>query len=284
MAARVAPSQSTQRTRHAPEPNSHLGSVLDTLREPESLGLPSGDGKLKQPVRAVGFDLDDTLCVYMPVAHQARQQILKQYVVPRVNLPLETVEQHYRTAFKSILEELHDERWYPLYLREGHPTRTETFRRMLHSLNLPDEALAEQISREYAALREQMLHLHEEALEVLHALRGRYPLFVITNGPAYEQRRELQTLGIEDLFDIIAIEGEVGIGKPHKPIFEFVQRQLGVPPEQILFVGNSWEHDVRGALGVGWQAAWINRDNLPHPHPDSPVPVLTNLRQLLERL
>ncbi|MCX7924314.1 MAG: HAD family hydrolase, partial [Fimbriimonadales bacterium] len=181
----------------------------------------------------------------------------------------------------SMLEEIHSERWYPLYLREGHATRTETFRRLLESLNLNTDGLAEQISYEYAALREQLLHLHEETLEVLNALRERYPLFVITNGPAYEQRRELKVLGLEAMFDVVAIEGEVGIGKPHKPIFEFVEQHLQLPPEQILFVGNSWTHDVQGALNAGWQAAWGNREGAPHPQPDSPVLVLPNLRPLL---
>ncbi|GIV08499.1 MAG: haloacid dehalogenase [Fimbriimonadales bacterium] len=236
------------------------------------------------PIRAVGFDLDDTLCVYMPVAVQARLQIFETHLAPRVNLPIEVIDQHYRRAFKSLLEEIHTDRWYPLYLKEGRATRTEAFRRLLQSLNLDSDGLAEQISEEYAALRESMLHLHEEALEVLHALRQRYPLFVITNGPALEQRRELQTLGIEPLFDLVAIEGEVGVGKPYQPIFEFVQSQLRLPGEQILFVGNSWEHDVMGALNAGWQAAWVNREGLPCPQPDSPVPMLTNLKLLLEHL
>ncbi|MFN7161520.1 MAG: HAD family hydrolase [Fimbriimonadales bacterium] len=235
-------------------------------------------------IRAVGFDLDDTLCVYMPVAVQARRQVLEQWVVPRAALSLDAIDQHYRRAFQSVLAELHSERWYPLYLREGHATRTETFRRLLESLNLNIDGLAEQLSREYAALREQRLHLHAETLEVLHALRPRYPLFVITNGPAYEQRRELQILGLEAMFTVVAIEGEVGIGKPHKPIFEFVEQQLQIAPEQILFVGNSWEHDVLGALNAGWQTAWVNREGAPHPQPDSPVLELPNLRPLLELL
>ncbi|OYT73732.1 MAG: hypothetical protein CFK49_10395 [Armatimonadetes bacterium JP3_11] len=240
--------------------------------------------QLLSGVRAVGFDLDDTLCVYMPVAVQARLQIFERYLVPRLNLPIETIDLHYRRAFKSMLEEIHSDRWYPLYLREGHATRTETFRRLLESLGLNPDELAEQISCEYAALREQMLRLHDETLEVLHTLRERYPLFVITNGPAYEQRRELKVLGLEALFSVIAIEGERGIGKPHKPIFEWVESRLQLPPEQILFVGNSWEHDVQGALNAGWRAAWVNREGAPHPNPDSPALLLPNLRPLVEWL
>jgi hypothetical protein len=82
-------------------------------------------------VRAVGFDLDDTLCVYMPVAVQARRAMMERYLAPQTGLPIETLDQQYKRAFHSVLEELHTERWYPLYLREGSATRTETFRRLL---------------------------------------------------------------------------------------------------------------------------------------------------------
>jgi len=235
-------------------------------------------------VRAVGFDLDDTLCAYMPAAVQARRAIMQRYLVPQTGLPIETLDQYYKQAFQSVLDELHTERWYPLYLQEGRATRTETFRRLLRSLNLDADGLAERLSEEYAALREQKLRLYEETLEVLHALKARYPLFVITNGPAYEQRRELQVLGLEGLFNRVAIEGEVGVGKPHPAIFEQVQRQLGLPRKQILFVGNSWAHDVLGALNVGWCAAWVNREGAPHPDPQSGVPELRDLRLLLEWL
>lgn len=112
---------------------------------------------------------------------------------------------------------IHSEQWYPLYLQAGHATRTETFRRFLASLNMDTDGLAERISTEYAALREQMLHLHEETLEVLHALRT-LPVVRDYQRSALEQRRELQVLGLEGLFDLVAIEGEVGVGKPHKPI------------------------------------------------------------------
>jgi len=62
-------------------------------------------------------------------------------------------------------------------------------------------------------------------------------------------------LGLEGLFNLVAIEDEVGVGKPHPAIFKQVQRQLGLPHKHILFVGNSWAHDVLGALNAGWVVA-----------------------------
>jgi FMN phosphatase YigB (HAD superfamily) len=55
-------------------------------------------------VRAVGFDLDDTLCVYMPVAVQARRVMMERYLAPQTGLPIETLDQHYKRAFHSVLE------------------------------------------------------------------------------------------------------------------------------------------------------------------------------------
>lgn len=237
---------------------------------------------LTDAIQAVGFDLDDTLCVYMPVARQARLRTFEQILTPLVNLPLDEIDQHYRHAFREVLEEIHSERWFPLYRQEGHPTRTETMRRMLKRIGIEDDALAERISWHYLQERERNLHLFEDTLPVLNALKTRYPLFVITNGPAREQRREIELLKLEPFFHTIAIEGEVGIGKPHAEIFRYVERQLGLPPESLVFVGNSWEHDVKGALQAGWRAVWLNREGLPHPEPDSGVPAIPDLYALLD--
>ncbi len=232
-------------------------------------------------IRAIGFDLDDTLCVYMPIAVQARRQAFAELVQPLLGVDIETIDRAYRQAFWQMMEEIRQEPWRSRYLRSGEPTRTETMRRMLSLLGVVPDGLAEQLSARYLQLRESQLQLFEDTLPVLDALRERYRLFLITNGPAQEQRRELRLLGLEPYFDPVAIEGELGIGKPDPAIFQFVQERLSVAPEQILFIGNSWEQDVKGALSVGWHTAWLNREGIPHPEPGAPVPVLRSLTELL---
>ncbi len=232
-------------------------------------------------LRAIGFDLDDTLCVYMPVAVQARRQAFTELVQPLTGLDLDTIDQAYRQAFWQMMDEIQREPWRSRYLHSGESTRTETMRRMLTLLGVPSDRLAEQLSARYLELREQQLQLHDDALPVLNALRPHYRPFLITNGPALEQRRELRLLGLEPYFEVVAIEGERGIGKPDPALFRWVQRQLDTAPAQILFVGNSWEHDVKGALQVGWRAAWLNREGAPVPEPDTPVPILRSLHELL---
>ncbi|MEN3001583.1 MAG: HAD family hydrolase [Armatimonadota bacterium] len=233
------------------------------------------------PIRAIGFDLDDTLCLYMPIAMRARRQAFAELVQPLLEVDIETIDQAYRQAFWQMMDEIKREPWRSRYLQSGEPTRTETMRRMLTLLGFVPDGLAEQLSARYLELRESQLQLFEDTLPVLQALRQHHTLFLITNGPAREQRRELHLLGLEPYFELVAIEGELGVGKPDPAIFLHVQEQLHLAPEQILFVGNSWEHDVKGALQVGWRAAWLNREGAPTPEPEASVPMLRSLTELL---
>lgn len=46
-------------------------------------------------------------------------------------------------------------------------------------------------------------------------------------------------------------------GKPHRPIFEAVERALQVEGRALLMVGDSLEHDIAGAHGAGWQSLFL---------------------------
>jgi len=52
--------------------------------------------------------------------------------------------------------------------------------------------------------------------------------------------------------------GEVRyVGKPHVPIFRAVEAALDLPPERVLMVGDSLEHDIAGAAAAGWDSVFI---------------------------
>jgi HAD superfamily hydrolase (TIGR01459 family) len=47
-------------------------------------------------------------------------------------------------------------------------------------------------------------------------------------------------------------------GKPHLPVFESLQGQLGISdPRTILMIGDSIEHDMAGAASAGWNSLLI---------------------------
>ena len=59
-------------------------------------------------------------------------------------------------------------------------------------------------------------------------------------------------------FDVIVDSGKLGIDKPQPGIFQHACAALGVPASQLLHVGDSWQADVEGALGVSAQAVWFD--------------------------
>jgi len=71
----------------------------------------------------------------------------------------------------------------------------------------------------------------------------------------------------------------VGLRKPHPAIFERVLDELGVAPEDALFVGDRLFEDIRGAAELGMttvQALWYRADE----HPDGAEPDYQAFTQL----
>lgn len=56
---------------------------------------------------------------------------------------------------------------------------------------------------------------------------------------------------------------DLGVEKPAPAIFAHAAATLGCAPFEILHVGDSWTHDIAGALAVGWHAAWLDDSGAP---------------------
>ena len=247
-----------------------------------------------QTVEAVLFDLDDTLCAYWE-ASRAGLRAAFGALGPKVHDP-EEWSGIWAGAFRTFYPTIKDSDWYKHYLNSGGITRTELMRLTLLEAGIDDATLAEQLSERYARERDAALRLFPDAIDVLERLGKRFPLGLITNGPADVQRQEIVTLGIEQYFDHILIEGEMGEGKPLPAVFERAKSLFRKRPDQLLFVGNSYGHDIRPAIQAGWRTAWIRRatDISPSsPNPDvealptgAPEPDLTigELSELLPYL
>jgi putative hydrolase of the HAD superfamily len=209
-------------------------------------------------VKIVFFDLDDTLCAYWEASKKAMRDTFAANL-----LPGHTVAQMltaWAESFRDFSPTLKKTDWYASYLRKGESTRTEQMRLMLHRLGITDDDLAKKLGDTYAFERDANLKLFPETLGVLDILRERYPLGLITNGPADVQRQEIETVGVGKYFDHVYIEGEMGRGKPLPEVFEMIANEVGKKPDEILFVGNSYAHDILPAIEAGWHTAWIRRD------------------------
>jgi 2-haloalkanoic acid dehalogenase type II len=119
-----------------------------------------------------------------------------------------------------------------------------------------------------------------EVPAVLEALRGRYRLAVLSNADNDFLHACLARNGLE--FEAVVTSEMAGAIKPDPRIFYYLAEVLGLPPEQILYVGDWPMPDIVGARRAGVPVAWLNRHGHALP-PDMPAPDLeiASLTELL---
>lgn len=88
--------------------------------------------------------------------------------------------------------------------------------------------------------------------------------------------------GLGGLFDFEIYALENGVPKkPHPDFFHAVLAAAEATPEQVVYVGDSYDHDVVGAAGVGIRTIWLNRAGTPVPGPVEPDVVISDLAALV---
>ena len=236
------------------------------------LSAPQTSPRLFEEVRAIYFDLDDTLCAYWD-ACKAGLRAAFEGQCPQGISP-DAMVRSWAASFRRFGPTLKKTEWYPTYLQHGGPTRTEQMRLALLEAGIEDDAVAERLGDAYGRTRNEALALFDEVRGVLELLAPRYPLGVITNGPADIQREEIATLGLGPLIQHVFIEGEMGEGKPLPAVFERARQAVDLPPHRILFVGNSYKNDIQPAIAAGWRTAWVRRasDVPPSASGEAPKP------------
>lgn len=84
---------------------------------------------------------------------------------------------------------------------------------------------------------------------------------IITNGPEEKQAKKLQVLKLGDWIpeDLSLISGKLKIEKPDPEIFHIAERLAETAPEKMIYVGDSFEKDIKPAHALGWKTIYLNR-------------------------
>jgi putative hydrolase of the HAD superfamily len=85
------------------------------------------------------------------------------------------------------------------------------------------------------------------------------------------QRRKLELSGLEDLFEAVVVSGEHGIHKPDPAIFKIACDKMGVLPEEVIFVGDTFSTDIYGAVLSGMKTVFLHSDILHKTKLDMPM-------------
>jgi putative hydrolase of the HAD superfamily len=253
------------------------------------------------PIRAVLFDLDDTLIVDAAVTKEAiaatASIAFAQIGAIEADFQRSVLAHAPRLAaaaalrpfckrigispFECLWGEFSADTPDFRALREWARTyRCQVFDAALRDQQIDGSDVAEQLAASYEKTRRRLARLMPDAMEVLVRLSPNYRLGLLTNGAPDLQREKIAASGLGAFFDAIAISGEHDIGKPEAEIFHRLLAELDVPAQQAVMIGNSLERDIAGATNAGIASIWIKVPGAEETADVTPTATILTLAEL----
>lgn len=196
---------------------------------------------MKNKIKTIAFDADDTLWINEPYFQEAESQfcmLLEDY------LPQHSVSQE---LFKTEMKNLH---LYGYGVKGFILCMIETASRITNA-TIPVKFIDEIIAIGHELLQKP-IELLSGVSDTLEKLKGDYRLIVATKGDLLDQERKLKKSGLEGYFHHIEIMSDKKVSDYQKLL-----KHLDCKPENFLMLGNSIKSDVLPVLELGGYAAHI---------------------------
>jgi putative hydrolase of the HAD superfamily len=198
------------------------------------------------PIKALIFDLDDTLWPVAPVIEQAETAlhawIAEQLPAVTARYSIEALRERRQALVQT------DSRFaYDLW------TLRHTLLRQVFAEHDAPPAHADQAMQVFANARNQVTFF-EDVMPALEVLKGNYILGSISNGFA-----DIEAVGLGEHFSIALAAHTFGCAKPDSRIFLAMLERLQLSPHEVMYLGDDLRLDIAGAQQVGMLATWVNR-------------------------
>ena len=224
-------------------------------------------------IKAITFDLDDTLWEIAPVITRAEcalyEWLCRHY--PRI-------AEHYSIdSLRALRQQI--VRDNPQHAHNVTYLRKESLRRAAQQCGYDGDVVAEAAWEVFIEARHAVT-MFDDVVPVLERLSTSYRLGVLSNGNA-----DIARLGLRHLFTFSLSAVQVGSAKPDRAMFARACELFDVTPAELVHVGDHPEHDIQGASAAGLRTVWINRAQLPWPggdRPDAEIRSLAELEALLQ--
>jgi putative hydrolase of the HAD superfamily len=237
------------------------------------------------PIEALLLDLDDTILDNEAGLEDVWRDVTHFLVARLGDVEAVALLAQLRSSSTGFWSDDERHRWGRLDMLGA---RRAVLAHTLAAVGRPAPALADEAAALYCELRDASLAPFEGALDALARVREWVPsLGLVTNGAALAQRAKIERFDLARFFDVIVVEGEAGVGKPDRRVFEQALATLRANPERALMAGDNYHCDVLGALGAGLHAVWIDRSQCgatpaPPPRPHRTLPSFVQLVKELD--
>lgn len=226
-------------------------------------------------INLITFDLDDTLWDVRPAlikAEQAQNVWLQQHY-PRAieNRDSHDLNQRKKDLIKQQPHLIHHiSRFRQIFLEQ-----------LLLDAGVPPNEACDAAMQAFGAFiaRRNDVELFKHAESVLEELNQDYTLAAITNGNA-----DVSQTPLAAFFSFALKAEDVGAAKPAPDLFLAAMAQANSSPEQIVHVGDSHDHDIVGAHGVGIRSVWLTSEQQPSTLASGTIQCLSELPNIIRTL
>jgi putative hydrolase of the HAD superfamily len=229
---------------------------------------------------AILFDIDDTLVPTTAFARRARANAVRAMISAGLDLPEEQV-------LKELDEVLHE-----FSSNYEHHFDKLLMRLRPKSLARVNPALV--VAAGVAAYHDtKFLELapFDDVYPLLRDLkRAGVRLGIVTHGWTVKQAEKLVRLGLVPYLDpkAVFISDQIGISKPNPKLYQLALSDMGLAPAEVMYVGDSPEHDIAPPKSIGMVATWARRasrhkDEEPKVAPDHVIDDFDQLRPILRK-
>ncbi|MBU3678684.1 MAG: TIGR02253 family HAD-type hydrolase [Candidatus Kapabacteria bacterium] len=192
-------------------------------------------------IKAVVFDLDNTLVDFMGMKRQAVDAAIAAMMDAGLNLTHDQVKSHIDKIYQELGIEYQ-----------------QVFDRLLTDvLGFVDPRIISAGIIAYRRAREAALKPYPHVTATLMQLnRMGIKLGILSDAPTREAWLRLCFINYHHFFDVVVTFDDTGERKPSPLPFKTVLRRLEVDAEHAIMVGDWTERDMRGAKNVGMRTAF----------------------------
>ena len=213
-------------------------------------------------IKAISFDLDDTLWPIMPTILNAERKT-NSWI--KDNYPGAALLMNTKDIF-AIRDKLVSKN--PNLVNQLSELRRLSFVELglLAGYSREDaETMAIESFKIFFTARNEV-KFYEGVEETLEELKKEYSLGVITNGNA-----DLEKIGIDHYFNFSFSSSDLNASKPDPIMFEAATKHTGLDAHEICHVGDHPINDVKASLDFGMKSIWYNGNKSEWPLSDIQV-------------
>jgi len=212
--------------------------------------IPRRIGRVNR-LRAILFDIDDTLFSTSDFARRARGNAVRAMIGAGLDLPEEVVLRELEEVVAEFSSNY--EHHYERLVQRLTPEATKKVN--------PALIVAAGVAA-YHDTKFRELAPFPDVLPLLAGLaQAGLRLGVITHGLTVKQAEKLVRLGVVPFLDprAIFISDQIGISKPNPKLYQAALRELRLKAGEVMYVGDNPEHDVAPPKSIGMLTVWARR-------------------------